>query len=74
MMPLQNIDTVLTCLLRAVVLNLTNPNVAHHAECYSLCAEHNKKITFSFTIHIRFYINKKITKQIEAIMFLCKII
>ncbi len=37
---------------RAVV-HSPNPNAAHHAE-------HNKKITFSFTIHFSFYINKKI--------------
>ncbi len=39
-----------TALHRPVVLNpqaagrmrpVTNPNVAHHAECYSLSAEHN---------------------------------
>ncbi len=46
-------------MLKPVVLNrmrpITNPNAAHHAE-------HHKKITFSFTIHFSFYINKNIYK------------
>ncbi len=39
--------------LRSVVL--TNPNAAHHAECYSICAEH----FLQFILVI-----KKCTKQI----------